>query len=154
MQQPGAPSVEEFLEAIKQVIARYNGAPSAQARDGAARAGVDTPVEAATARGADDVLDLAMLEGLTSAEADHGNAPDSLVTPEARHSMRESLAALTMLSEPRASPQIVRSGETSVESMVREMLRPALTEWLDRNLPAMVERLVAAEIARIVGKRG
>ncbi|MFX4385219.1 DUF2497 domain-containing protein [Acinetobacter baumannii] len=29
-----------------------------------------------------------------------------------------------------------------------------LAEWLDTHLPAMVEKLVAAEIARIVGKRG
>ena len=34
------------------------------------------------------------------------------------------------------------------------LLRPALAEWLDKNLPALVERMVAAEIARIVGKKG
>jgi cell pole-organizing protein PopZ len=33
-------------------------------------------------------------------------------------------------------------------------LRPALGEWLEKNLPAIVERLVAAEVARIAGKRG
>ena len=33
-------------------------------------------------------------------------------------------------------------------------LRPALAEWLDKNLPPLVERMVAAEIARIVGKKG
>jgi hypothetical protein len=40
--------------------------------------------------------------------------------------MRESLAALAMLAEPSAPPQIVRSGETSLEGLVREMLRPML----------------------------
>ena len=54
----------------------------------------------------------------------------------------------------RTPPQIVRSGETSLEGMVRELLRPALAEWLDKNLPPLVERMVAAEIARIVGKKG
>ena len=34
-----------------------------------------------------------------------------------------------------------------------EALRPALAEWLDKNLPPLVERMVAAEIARIVGKK-
>ena len=68
--------------------------------------------------------------------------------------MRESLAALAMMAEPRAAPRIVRSGETSLEELTRELLRPALSEWLDKNLPSMVERLVAAEIARIVGKKG
>jgi cell pole-organizing protein PopZ len=68
--------------------------------------------------------------------------------------MRESLAALAMLAEPGVPPQIVRSGETSLEGLTRELLRPALAEWLDKNLPTLVERMVAAEIARIVGKRG
>jgi cell pole-organizing protein PopZ len=68
--------------------------------------------------------------------------------------MRDSLAALAMLAQPGAAPQIVRSGETSLEGMVREMLRPMLAEWLERNLPGMVEKMVAAEIARIAGKRG
>ena len=63
-------------------------------------------------------------------------------------------AALAMLAQPPAAPQIVRSGETSLEGLVRELLRPALAEWLESNLPGIVERLVAAEIARIAGKRG
>ena len=79
---------------------------------------------------------------------------DSLVNEGARTSMRESLAALAMLSEPGVPPQIVRSGETSLEGLVRDMLRPMLAQWLDTNLPLMVEKLVAAEIARIAGKKG
>ena len=59
-----------------------------------------------------------------------------------------------MLAEPPAKPQIVRSGETSLEGLTRELLRPMLAEWLDKNLPGMVEKMVQAEIARIAGKRG
>jgi uncharacterized protein len=33
--------------------------------------------------------------------------------------------------------------------MVRELLRPMLREWLDANLPAMVEEMVSREIRRI-----
>jgi len=36
--------------------------------------------------------------------------------------------------------------------LVREMLRPMLSEWLDANLPAVVERMVSREIRRITGK--
>ena len=68
--------------------------------------------------------------------------------------MRESLAALAMLAEPSAPPQIVRSGETSLEGLVRELLRPMLAQWLEANLPAIVDRMVQAEIARIAGKKG
>ncbi|MCP9221858.1 DUF2497 domain-containing protein [Erythrobacter sp. LQ02-29] len=66
--------------------------------------------------------------------------------------MRDNLAALAMLAEPGAKPQIVRSGETSLEGLAREMLRPMLAHWLDENLPPMVERLVREEIARIARK--
>ena len=69
-------------------------------------------------------------------------------------SMRESLAALALLSQPGVPPQIVRSGETSLEGLTRDLLRPMLADWLEKNLPAMVERLVAVEIARIAGKKG
>jgi len=37
----------------------------------------------------------------------------------------------------------------TLEDLVREMLRPLLKSWLDDNLPAMVERLVRAEIERV-----
>ena len=33
------------------------------------------------------------------------------------------------------------------------MLRPMLADWLDQHLPAMVERLVQEEIARLAGLR-
>ena len=81
-------------------------------------------------------------------------AEEPLLAANSRSSVRESLTALAMLAEPGARPQIVRSGETSLEALVREMLRPMLAEWLDKNLPGMVDQLVAAEISRIVGKRG
>ena len=80
--------------------------------------------------------------------------PEGLTTESAAQSMRESLAALAMIAEPGTPPQIVRSGETSLEGLTRDLLRPMLAEWLDKNLPEMVERLVKAEIARIAGKKG
>lgn len=46
------------------------------------------------------------------------------------------------------SPWPIGAGNT-VEDLVREMLRPMLKEWLDANLPSMVERLVRQEIERI-----
>jgi uncharacterized protein len=37
----------------------------------------------------------------------------------------------------------------SVEDMARDMLQPMLREWLDDNLPTLVERLVREEIERV-----
>jgi len=45
-------------------------------------------------------------------------------------------------------PRVGGSGQT-IEELVKEMLRPMLKEWLDTNLPPMVERYVEREIARL-----
>jgi len=43
-------------------------------------------------------------------------------------------------------------GDVTINAMVREMLQPMLADWIDRNLPDMVERLVQAEIRRMTEK--
>ena len=163
MRQASEPSVEEILESIKKVIARDNRAEAAEERR--LREPYDLHAVASQEDEAmddmeEDIFDLGSDAELgdqnedyvASGEADEKEAP--LVTEDARMSMQDSLTALAMLAEPGARPQIVRSGETSLEGLVRELLRPALADWLEKNLPGIVERLVAAEIARIAGKRG
>lgn len=114
-----------------------------------------------------EVLDLADMECMSESRAEGraetraepsavpmAQTEDSpLIADALRETMQENLAALAMMAQPPARPQIVRSGETSLEGLTRELLRPMLAEWLEANLPAMVEQLVQAEIARIVGKR-
>ena len=39
----------------------------------------------------------------------------------------------------------------TLEGLVRDMLRPMLRDWLDANLPELVETMVAREIAKISG---
>jgi len=43
---------------------------------------------------------------------------------------------------------VVGNGKT-VEELVKETLRPLLKEWLDQNLPQLVERYVEREIVRL-----
>jgi uncharacterized protein len=47
----------------------------------------------------------------------------------------------------------VKKPEPTLEDVVRDMLRPMLKSWLDENLPAVVERIVEAEIERAVRGR-
>jgi len=156
MRQTGEPTVEEILESIKKVIARDNRSNADENRPREHEALIESDVlpedEVYDEDQEEDVLDLAEESALADESGIANEAP--LLTENAQSSMRESLAALALLSEPRALPQIVRSGETSLEGLARELLRPALAEWLDKNLPPLVERMVAVEIARIVGKRG
>lgn len=172
----GEASVEEILESIKKVIARDNRAVALEARRRrelvAEQSVTATPFPPATeaspphkVRDEEEVLDLAEMEFTPEAEApahapampleSAGDLADEtpLIADGVRSAMQENLAALAMLAEPPARPQIVRSGETSLEGLTRELLRPMLAEWLEANLPAMVEKLVQAEIARIVGKK-
>lgn len=150
----GEPSVEEILESIKSVMERDSRASAADAK----RRKRAEPEEAASPQPAepeveeDEVLDLAELDLADVVElGDSEDAP--LIAEKTRGAMQENLAALAMLAEPGARPQIVRSGETSLEGLTRELMRPMLAEWLDKNLPGMVEKMVQAEIARIAGKR-
>ena len=163
MRQVGEPSVEEILESIKKVIARDNRTGAAEERRDREERGLpgDPAPAAALENAPDDVLELGSV-GEYADEDEPASAPDDedhlidrpLAARETVSSIGESLAALAMLAQPPAAPQIVRSGETSLEGMVRDLLRPELARWLDQNLPALVEKLVATEIARIVGKKG
>ena len=152
MRQQGEPSVEEILESIKRVIARDNRESAQVERRHRESAGVgtETLIESDDGTEDDGIFDLG--EAVEIAEGE--DVSPRLTTKRTAGAMRESLAALAMLAEPGAQPQIVRSGETSLEGLVRDMLRPMLAQWLETNLPAIVDRMVQAEIARIAGKKG
>jgi cell pole-organizing protein PopZ len=80
--------------------------------------------------------------------------PPSLVAPEAAAATASSVGSLlrTLIAE-REQVAVHRGGPT-IEDLVREEIRPLLKEWLDANLPALAERLVRAEIERVVGRAG
>lgn len=139
----GEPSLEEILASIKKVIAEDGRKPR--------RPAPQRPAPARQSMPADDILELT-----ESVEPEATSEPEEppLISREGEQSMRESLAVLATLTEPGVSPQIVRSGETSLEGMVRAMLRPMLADWLDKNLPPIVEAMVAKEIGRITGRKG
>lgn len=79
-------------------------------------------------------------------------ADESLLGPEATAAAASSVGSLlrTLVSE-RQQVAVHRGGPT-IEDMVREEIRPVLKLWLDTNLPPLVERLVRAEIERVVGR--
>ena len=158
-------SVEEILESIKKVMERDSRAAATEARKRKVEEAEQAETQASqSAEEEESVLDLAEMELSEIVEfegeedfTDEEDGDDTdvpLIGEAVRGAMQENLAALAMLAEPPAKPQIVRSGETSLEGLTRELLRPMLAQWLDKNLPGMVEKMVQAEIARIAGKRG
>ena len=77
-----------------------------------------------------------------------------LTSSGTRAAMRENLAALSTLSALSRERQARGEQELSIDALARDLLRPMLAEWLDTNLPPIVERLVQTEIKRIIGEQG
>jgi len=117
-------SMEDVLSSIKRII-------SADVE--AARRIPNAPLIAPA--GDEDILEL-------------GEAPkeEALVSGKAAKASKAAMAALANVTvDPKAD-------ENTLDGLVREMLRPMLKEWLDANLPDLVERVVAREVARIIGR--
>jgi cell pole-organizing protein PopZ len=72
---------------------------------------------------------------------------NSILSVESEVAARHSLSTLSsMLVTP-------KDGEdNTLDGLVRAMLKPMLKEWLDARLPALVEDMVAKEIARITAR--
>jgi len=153
------PSMEEILASIRNIIADERdpakGAaamppqpaptPMSQivySRDSAAPQGdASEPSEPPGASGPTVVWRRPQqVEAEPASDASQPNE-EPLLSPEANEAAALSFGALS-------ANLAVRSAELA-DSMVRETLRPMLKQWLDENLPAIVERLVRAEIQRV-----
>lgn len=76
---------------------------------------------------------------------------ERLVSAEAAGTATATLAELARAVErsPTAPAESSGEGQRSVEALVAEILRPMLGEWLDKNLPPIIERLVQKEIRHL-----
>lgn len=79
-------------------------------------------------------------------------APERLVAPEAAAAAASSVSSLVRTLVQERETLAVHRGGPTIEEIVREEIRPLLKEWLDSNLPPLVERLVRAEIERVLGR--
>jgi uncharacterized protein len=172
-QSPQEPTMEEILASIRRIISEDD----APAEAAAAPEPEPAPVEEAPAE--DDVLELtdpieppAPVESMGdidvySPEPEPEPAPPPPPAPEpapapafSRDEVADNLvgdhaaglaaSAFGSLSSALLMP---KDGRT-LEDVVRELLRPLLKEWLDQNLPRIVEAKVEEEVHRIARGRG
>ena len=151
------PSMEDILSSIKRIIAEESDAPGRAKRPARPLPARSDPAPF----GRDEILELsepapeaevapeaaALATAAPAASAPESLVSDSIVSPRTAEASRGPLDALSrMIVKPESA------GSDTLEGMVREMLRPMLRDWLDANLPAMVETMVAREIDRITGK--
>lgn len=92
-------------------------------------------------RAAEPVAQLRPAAAAAAAETLAVESRQSLISD---HAGRQVAAAFGELSEAFAAGR-----RRSFDEMAEEMLRPMLQDWLDNNLPTLVERLVREEIERV-----
>jgi cell pole-organizing protein PopZ len=83
-------------------------------------------------------------------EPDHLEAARQQLAASMSDTLLSSRTAASVDSAFNALAQtvLVQNART-LEDLVKDMLRPMLKNWLDDNLPGLVERLVRAEIERV-----
>ncbi len=180
-EQNAEPTMEEILASIRRIISEDEAAPSAEAETASPPHGddrdlgpededileltqrVDEPAEddfdAAGPTATSGDLDIyerpaaprAAAPAALDIESDFGDVVENAATaalvgePAAAHAM----SAFHQLARTVDMPA---SGRT-LEDVVRELLRPLLKDWLDSNLPGIVEAAVQAEVERISRRR-
>jgi cell pole-organizing protein PopZ len=175
------PSMEDILSSIRRILSEdgesaggdddarmddlANSAVMNARRENTAQAEVDAPrreTAAASGRGARGREDYALAER----EEEAGLAPSNVfhLTPEMRlPPERQVLSQSTSAASSDVLSQLAKAildrrdigvggRDMTIEGLVREMLRPLLKEWLDRNLPYLIERLVKKEIDLMVNR--
>lgn len=166
------PSMEEILASIRRIISEDGATVEPTPADPNAE---PAPVlEMANAEEApvldliEEVKDDGSVENIASPapepEPEPVRAPAYTPPPEPVHfdnsrlisetAAQASVHALSGLSRlvggtVNINSQPIGSGHKTLENMVADLLRPILKDWLDNNLPAIVERVVQKEIQKI-----
>ncbi len=78
-------------------------------------------------------------------------SPDGLIGEAATTAIANTIGTLMQSIGTERAVSISRGGIT-IEDIVREEIRPVLKAWFDTHLPTLVERIVRAEIGRVVDR--
>jgi hypothetical protein len=175
------PSMEDILSSIRRILSEDGAAAGDEGHDEAGAGFVSSTTlsasrERAVVVDAPDRPDPQFVrprsaargrEDYTLAESDETLlAPSNVfhLTPDMRlPAERQVLSQATSAASSDVLSQLAKAildrrdigvggREMTIEGLVREMLRPLLKEWLDRNLPYLIERLVKKEIDLMVNR--
>lgn len=172
------PTMEEILASIRRIISEDEpggeSAPAeAEPEEASAEPAADIPIlEEEPAPEDDGVLeltervetvgDLDVYAASSDAEAEPeplaafepDPEPELPPVPPGEGLVGDPAAALAASAFGKLSSSILMPAEgRTLEDVVRELLRPLLKQWLDDNLPGIVETAVQAEVERISRNR-
>ncbi len=127
------PPVEDILASIRRMIS--------DDRESSADATEDDPQDSP----------MSDVEALKNGAAQGREDPPAMA-PESVAAARAALDRLAAVARDEVHERTaVAASKRSIEDLATELLRPMLKDWMDDNLPVIVERLVAAEIKRLTG---
>jgi uncharacterized protein len=158
--QQAEPSMEEILASIRRIISEEEQTPNAAPVLDLTQTDEPppAPVQQHVAPPVDDDI---VFEAVEQAEIQEvAYVPEVATAPQPRPIVVEPTAdsilstpttnaAAGSLARLAGSLRIADTAGQTVEGVVREMLKPMLKDWLDRNLAAIVEARVEAELERI-----
>ncbi|WP_370233253.1 DUF2497 domain-containing protein [Hyphomonas sp.] len=138
--------------------------PSFEEMLGAARAVVAAPKAEEAEELVEEVFPEAVAEDVAP-EPEFQPEPEPVAPEPVAASVEEDMAATaryqqTVLTDDQTADvaagalgklisKMDRGGDNTIEGLVREMLKPMMKDWLDANLPKIVEEKVEAEVQRI-----
>jgi cell pole-organizing protein PopZ len=74
---------------------------------------------------------------------------ESLVSPGVASASTQAFVRLTKAAAAEEKKPMAALGAISVEQLLVDMLTPMLRDWLDKNLPEIVERIVEQEVKKL-----
>ncbi|MBV8412182.1 MAG: DUF2497 domain-containing protein [Alphaproteobacteria bacterium] len=166
----GDPSMDDILASIRKIISEDEArvqvvrAQSANQPNSATAADQDVLlltdlIEDPKSEAAEPAVSPVAVPGRPPEMVEHANPPandGSLIAAAVAGAATSAFARLNQAVQesvpvPAASdpgPAVSANGKT-IEDLVKDMLRPMLKDWLDQNLPAIVERYVEREVVRL-----
>jgi cell pole-organizing protein PopZ len=178
---PEEPSIEEILGSIRRIIADDDEQPQTTATapnsgyvEDNADEDDDEPLELTQKIDEDGTIidmhddDAALSDAMTASPSFAQTLEDEIImideteqSPAASFSdplVSQTAAAATaaVMAKLARNTSINRQGNegATLEDLVKEMIRPMLSEWLDHNLPRLVQSMVERELDKISRRVG
>jgi cell pole-organizing protein PopZ len=160
------PSIEEILGSIRRIIAEDDDAPATVINDSDEEEPLEltdkvedetdpevfTEEEPVNIVFEDPAVDLAFDNADETFESDSSDMQESEpMTEDSLLSEPTAFATAAVMAQLARHTAVTDEGHDgiTIENIVREMLRPMLSDWLDKNLPDMVQKMVARELDRL-----
>ena len=153
------PSMEEILSSIRRILSHEEETTSQSEED------LKTSVSTSALETAkEDVMELTeqmrvgsnfAVESVPETQ-EESSLPDDMVllSEEAVQASTDRLSRLidSVSQEKKQAPVATVSNSNNLEDIVITLLRPYLKDWLDANLPTLVEKVVQKEVEKLAKK--